>query len=93
MASLKIPTAKDEMVDIANMRSTLNTGAATHRQPNSDFKETKLKPTLFENKILKNKDFFRLSDGFQKIFAQDSKDQSLRIPIAGYGGHTRGDWS
>jgi hypothetical protein len=34
-----------------------------------------------------------LSDGFQKIFANDKADQKMVIPIVGYGGHRRGDRS
>jgi len=34
-----------------------------------------------------------LSDGFKKLMASDKKDQKMVIPIAGYGGHRRGDYS
>ena len=52
-----------------------------------------IKPRLLESKVSEQKDFFKLSDGFQKIFANDTKDRKLVIPIAGYGGHRRGDRS
>jgi len=58
-----------------------------------DERETKLRPALFEKKILKNQNFYRLSDGFKNVFAKDAKDLNLRVPISGYGGHTRGDRS
>jgi len=58
-----------------------------------DERDTKFRPILFEKKILKNQDFYRLSDGFKRLFAKDSKDSTLRIPIAGYGGHIWGDRS
>lgn len=52
-----------------------------------------IKPRLLEAKIAESDKFFNLSDGFQKIFANDKKDQKLVIPICGYGGHRRGDRS
>lgn len=52
-----------------------------------DERETKFRPVLFEKKILKNPDFYRLSDGFKRLFSKDAKDPTLRIPIAGFGGH------
>jgi hypothetical protein len=52
-----------------------------------------VKPKILESKISTKTDFFNLSDGFRKIFAQDRGDQKLIIPIAGYGGHRRGDRS
>ena len=33
-----------------------------------------IKPRLLESRVSESKDFFRLSDGFQKIFANDKKD-------------------
>lgn len=44
-------------------------------------------------KVADNDNFFKMSDGFKKIFANDKKDQKLVIPICGYGGHRRGDRS
>lgn len=73
------------------MRST--TGFALTARGSIDERETKLRPVLFEKKILKNPDFYRLSDGFKRAFSKDVKDEKLRVPIAGYGGHTRGDRS
>ncbi len=46
-----------------------------------------------ESKISGRGDFFNLSDGFKKIFAKDKGDQKMVVPIAGYGGHRRGDRS
>mmetsp|Transcript_20164 Transcript_20164/g.17865 ORF Transcript_20164/g.17865 Transcript_20164/m.17865 type:complete len:140 (+) Transcript_20164:573-992(+) len=53
--------------------------------------ETDLKPRLLESKVITQKNFFNLSNGFQRVFANDEKDQKLNIPIAGYSGHQRGD--
>jgi hypothetical protein len=50
-----------------------------------------LKPRLLESKVVTKKGFFNLSNGFQKIFANDEKDKKMSIPIAGYAGHQRGD--
>jgi len=33
-----------------------------------------VKPKLLESKVAENEQFFRLSDGFKKIFANDKKD-------------------
>ena len=33
-----------------------------------------VKPKLLESKVSENEQFFRLSDGFKKIFANDKKD-------------------
>lgn len=52
-----------------------------------------VKPRLLESKVSESNDFFRLSDGFKKIFANDKKDKKIVIPIVGYGGHRRGDRS
>lgn len=52
-----------------------------------------IKPKLLETKIAESEHFFRLSDGFKKIFANDKKDRKMVIPICGYGGHRRGDRS
>jgi len=58
-----------------------------------DQRDPKIKPCLFEKKILKSQDFYWLSDGFKKVFAKDPKDLELKVPIAGFGGHIRGDRS
>ena len=52
-----------------------------------------LKPSLLESKVSGSQEFFGLSDGFKKIFANDKKDKKIVIPICGYGGHRRGDRS
>ena len=53
--------------------------------------EAELKPRLLESKVSTQKGFFSLSNGFQKVFANDEKDKKMSIPIAGYSGHQRGD--
>ena len=52
-----------------------------------------IKPRIIESKISDSKDFYNLSDGFKRIFANDKKDKKLIIPVVGYGGHRRGDRS
>ena len=52
-----------------------------------------IKPKLLEQRVTEHDTFFRLSDGFKKIFVNDKKDQKMVIPIVGYGGHRRGDRS
>ena len=52
-----------------------------------------VKPRVLESKVSENKDFYNLSDGFKKIFADDKKDRKLVVPVCGFGGHRRGDRS
>ena len=59
----------------------------------NDFAKTTVKPCLLESKVSTSESFFRLSNGFKQVFANDSKDKSLVIPVVGYGGHRRGDKS
>ena len=60
---------------------------------NSFGNTTVMKPKLLEGGVSNKKEFFNLSDGFKRVFAQDKKDQKMVIPIVGYGGHRRGDRS
>ena len=55
--------------------------------------EVVIKPKWIESKVADNKDFYNLSDGFKRLFADDKKDQKMVIPVVGYGGHRRGDRS
>jgi len=48
---------------------------------------------LLESKVSESKEFFNLSDAFKKIFAQTPKQSHFTIPVAGYGGHLRGERS
>jgi len=52
-----------------------------------------LKPGLLESPVSSSADFHALSDKFKKIFTKDKRDQKMVLPIAGYGGHRRGDRS
>lgn len=52
-----------------------------------------IKPKILESRFSQNADFLKMSDGFQRIFSDDKKDKKMIIPIAGYGGHRRGDRS
>ena len=54
---------------------------------------TSVKPRILESKVSETSDFYNLSDGFKKIFADDRKDRKVVIPVVGYGGHRRGDRS
>ena len=48
-----------------------------------------VKPCLLESNGFKR--YHRnVSPGFMRIFAEDSADQKMRIPIAGYQGHRAG---
>ena len=52
-----------------------------------------VKPRILESKVSENSDFYNLSDGFKRIFADDRKDKKIIVPVVGYGGHRRGDRS
>lgn len=54
---------------------------------------TAVVPRILESKVSENVDFYHLSDGFKRIFADDKKDMKLVVPVVGYGGHRRGDQS
>lgn len=79
-----MPAKGEELTDLR--QTVANIGNQTARA-SMDERETKFRPVLFEKKILKNPDFYRLSDGFKRLFSKDAKDPTLRIPIAGFGGH------
>ena len=63
------------------------------RKEGQDFNNLDVRPKILESKLCQREDFFNLSDGFKKIFTNDRKDQKMVLPIAGYGGHRRGDRS
>jgi len=50
-------------------------------------------PRLLESRVSESKEFFNLSDGFKKLFSQTPKQPKFTIPVAGYGGHLRGERS
>lgn len=50
-----------------------------------------VKPSVLESKVMRSNDFHELPDNFKKIFTSpDKKDQGMRVPIVGYGGHRKG---
>lgn len=82
------------------MRSTFHnrnnsTVLATNaeKKMGNTFTDFEVKPKILESKISTREDFFNLSDGFKRVFAKDKSDTKLVLPIAGYGGHRRGDRS
>lgn len=60
-------------------KSTLNAG------------QLEIKPHVLESKVSINTDFMGLSNGFKKVFTDNKGDRKMVIPIAGYGGHRRGE--
>lgn len=50
-------------------------------------------PKLLESKVSEKNDFFKLSDGFKKVFTKTPKEAKFVVPVAGYGGHLRGERS
>ena len=76
--------------------SSVTTKNSGRPKSNAFFPQTSefdVKPRILESRVSTKEDFFNLSDGFKKIFAADKKDKNIVIPIAGYGGHRRGDRS
>jgi len=45
---------------------------------------------MLESKVVRNSDFYTLSEGFKNVFANDNEDQKMVVPVVGYGGHRRG---
>lgn len=97
------PKEADEMSKTLTTKSSFLSGAkgrnmsVDNRKSGSTFTKsisnTTVKPKLLESKIATAEKFSTLSDGFKRVFANDSKDQKMVIPICGYGGHRRGDQS
>ncbi len=54
-------------------------------------KQVDVKPRLLESGVTEDKNFMKLSDGFRRIFSNEKEDKKIILPIAGYGGHRRGD--
>jgi hypothetical protein len=52
-----------------------------------------VKPKVLESRVSTQQKFFNLSDGFKKVFSNDTADQNMVVPVCGYGGHRRGDSS
>lgn len=85
---------RERFADGKHARSlSLKPQSETEKKMGSTFMDFNVKPKILESKISQREDFFNLSDGFKKIFSKDTKDVKMVIPIAGYGGHRRGDRS
>ena len=54
---------------------------------------TTVKPKVLESKVATRDNFFTLSDGFKRVFSNDTRDQKMVVPVVGYGGHRRGEQS
>ena len=50
-----------------------------------------MKPAVLERNFTSNKDFDSLPENFKKLFTEDQKDQKMKLPIVGYGGHRKGE--
>ena len=48
---------------------------------------------MLERNLAGNKDFEALPENFKKLFTEDTRDQQMKIPIVGYGGHRKGETS
>ena len=57
------------------------------------FSNIEVKPRLLESRVVEDKNFMKLSDGFKRLFSNEREDKRIVLPIAGYGGHRRGDRS
>jgi hypothetical protein len=54
-------------------------------------REVAVKPSVLERGLAKNVNFASLSDGFKRIFTEDTTDRHMRIPVVGYTGHRKGE--
>lgn len=73
-------------------RKTARQARFSMTQESFNPEQAELKPKLLESKVVNQKSFFNLSNGFQKVFVnKDNDDKKMAIPIAGYSGHQRGD--
>ena len=52
--------------------------------------QVQVRPRLLENGLIGNKDYDNLPENFKKIFSNDTKDQEMKLPVVGYGGHRKG---
>lgn len=57
------------------------------------FSQIDVKPRLLESRVIEDEKFLYLSDGFKRVFSNEREDKNIVLPIAGYGGHRRGDRS
>lgn len=73
-----------------NTRRTFSIDAGV---PSGSMTTTTVIPRILESKVSEKPEFYNLSDGFKRIFADDKKDKKLIVPVVGYGGHRRGDRS
>ena len=53
--------------------------------------KVQIKPKVLERKLDGNNDFEKLPENFKKLFTEDMKDQQMKIPVVGYGGHRKGE--
>lgn len=49
-----------------------------------------MRPRLLENNFTSNKEFDQLPENFKKLFTNDEKEQQMKLPVVGYGGHRKG---
>ena len=68
-------------------------GMSMDQQFSGSMATTAVKPRILESRVSEKPDFYNLSDGFKRIFADDKKDMKIIVPVVGYGGHRRGDRS
>lgn len=79
------------MAQTTSARMQTATGGTRNRTSSMDPFDL-VKPSLLERKAVDQSSFMNLSTGFQKVFGSDDRDKKkLVLPIAGYGGHRRGD--
>lgn len=50
-----------------------------------------MRPGVLERGLATNTNFFRLSDGFKKVFTDDNSERHMSIPVVGYTGHRKGE--
>ena len=48
-------------------------------------------PRVLESNLTGNQEYEKLPENFKRIFTEDMKDQQMKIPVVGYGGHRKGE--
>jgi len=89
-------------LDILSMQTSAKSFQRSNRRNGTSFEmlghsgartTVNVKPRILESKVAENREFYNLSDGFKRIFADDKQDRKIIVPVVGYGGHRRGDRS
>lgn len=93
--SQTVPTTRAQSAVAGDLLTSGPTGRTrqAQRTQSIDATSSHFKPQILESKVSTQTNFFQLSDGFKRVFSNDTRDQKMVVPVVGYGGHRRGDRS